>query len=230
MSALNGARVALLESRRRVELSELVRRLGGVPCAAPALRERHRPHEVPGFIDALSARQFSMVIFLTGVGASTLLREAERLARLDETLCALRASTVVCRGPKPENVLTRYRVPVRIKAPPPYTTKELLHVLSKVAVDRQRIAVVHYGERNQELTCALEQRGGCLDEFCLYEWLMPEDQRPLDALVDDVIEGRVDAIAFTSQIQCRHLFAIAERGGRLAELRAALQTRLIVAA
>ena len=115
------------------------------------------------------------------------------------------------------------------EAPPPYTTKELLHVLSKVAVDRQRIAVVHYGERNQELTCALERRGGCLDEFCLYEWLMPEDQRPLDALVDDVIEGRVDAIAFTSQM-CRHLFAIAERGGRLAELRAALQTRLIVAA
>ena len=89
MPRLDGIRLALLEARRSSELSELVRRLGGVPYAVPAVREVPQLEEVPAFLDALHAGRFSMIVCLTGVGVSRLLLEAQRLGRLDETLAAL---------------------------------------------------------------------------------------------------------------------------------------------
>ena len=83
------------------ELSDLVRRFGGVPYSAQAVREVPRLDQVPALIDALSEGRFSIVVFLTGAGVTALLQEAERLGRLEEALSALRAATIACRGPKP---------------------------------------------------------------------------------------------------------------------------------
>jgi uroporphyrinogen-III synthase len=230
MSSLNGARVALLEARMSGELSDIVRRFGGVPCSAEAVREVPRLEQVPALIDALSGGRFSIVLFLTGAGVMTLMREAERLGRLDEALTALRATTIVCRGPKPSAALNRYNVPVQIKAFEPYTTLELLDGLKGVDLSAKGVALVHFGEPNLLLANELTARGARLDEWCLYEWMMPEDIRPLAALVDDVIDRRVDAIALTSQIQCRNLFRLATDVGKAEELVSALNDHTIVAA
>jgi len=212
------------------ELSDLVRRFGGVPCATAAVREVPRLEQVPALIDALSEGRFSLVVFLTGVGVMALTHEAERLGRLEEALTALRAITIACRGPKPLAALNRYNVPVAIKAIEPYTTKELLDALTSVDLSVKRIALVHYGEPNHLLANELTARGARLDEWFLYEWLMPEDVTPLAALVDDLIDARVDAIAFTSQIQCRNLFRLAADVGKADELANVLKDHTIVAA
>lgn len=230
MSSLKGSRVALLEARMSGELSDLVRRFGGVPCAAPAVREVPRLEQVPALIDALSEGRFSLVVFLTGAGVMALMREAERLGRLEEALTALRAITIACRGPKPLAALKRYHVPVAINAIEPYTTKELLDDLTGVDLRAKGVALVHYGEPNHLLANELTARGARLEEWCLYEWLMPEDIRPLAALVDDLVERRVDAIAFTSQIQCRNLFRLAADVGKADELVSVLNDHTIVAA
>ena len=212
------------------ELSELVRRFGGLPCAAPAVREVPRLEQVPALIDALSEGRFSLVVFLTGVGVMALMREAERLGRLEETLTALRAARIACRGPKPSAALNRYNVPPAIKTVEPYTTKELLDALTGVDLSAQGVALIHYGEPNHLLADELRARGARLDEWCLYEWLMPEDSGPLAALVDDLIDRRVDAIAFTSQIQSRNLFRLAAEVGKAEELASVLNDHTIVAA
>ena len=230
MSSLNGARVALLEARMSGELADIVRRFGGVPCSVEAVREVPRLEQVPALIDALSGGRFSIVLFLTGVGVMALMREAERLGRLDEALTALRATTIGCRGPKPSAALNRYNVPVQIKAIEPYTTKELLDGLTGVDLSATGVALVHYGEPNHELATELTARGARLEEWCLYEWELPEDIGPLAALVGDLIDRRVDAIAFTSQIQCRNLFRLAADAGKSGELVRVLNDHTIVAA
>jgi len=212
------------------ELSDLVRRLGGVPYSAPAVREVPRLEQVPALIDALSERRFSIVVFLTGVGVMALMREAERLGRLEEALTALRATTIACRGPKPSAALNRYNVPIQIKAIEPYTTLELLDGLSGVDLSAKGVALVHYGEPNHVLANELTARGARLEEWCLYEWLLPEDIRPLAALVGHLIDRRVDAIAFTSQIQCRNLVRLAAEVGKADELVSVLNDHTIVAA
>ncbi|HEU4388300.1 MAG TPA: uroporphyrinogen-III synthase, partial [Blastocatellia bacterium] len=91
------------------------------------------------------------------------------------------------------------------------------------------VALQHYGERNEALSEALRARGARLIELTLYEWLMPEDPGPLNALVDEIIVGTVDAVAFTSQVQIRHLFKVAIDRGMANDLRKALNDRVIVA-
>jgi uroporphyrinogen-III synthase len=230
MSSLNGVRVALLEARMSGELSDLVRRFGGVPHSAPAVREVSRLEQVPALIDALSEGRFSLVIFLTGVGVMALMREAERLGRLEEALTALRRAAIACRGPKPSAALNRYNVPVQIKAIEPYTTMELLDGLNGIDLSAKGIALVHYGEPNHVLADSLTARGARLEEWCLYEWLLPEDTGPLAALVGLLIDRRVDAIAFTSQIQCRNLFRLAAHVGKSDRLASVLSDHTIVAA
>lgn len=230
MPTLDGRRVALLEARRSSELSELVHRLGGEPRAAPAVREVPRLEQVPPFLDALRSGKFQIAVFLTGVGVTQLLREAERLGRLDETVSALRAVTTVCRGPKPAAVLRQYDIPVAVRAAEPHTTAELLEAIRPLSLDGRSVALLHYGERNQALADALRARGAVLEELCLYEWQMPDDVAPLASLARDIVDGRIDAIAFTSQIQCRHLFAVAASVGLSDQLADALRTRVVVAA
>ena len=228
--ALNGATVAVLESRRSRELSELIRRLGGVPYAAPAVREVPRFENIPPLLDALTTGTLSTVIFQTGAGVNVLLREAERLGRLDDTLAALRTTIVACRGPKPAAALMRYEVPVHVKAVEPYTTTELLDALSSHDVDWRRVGLIHYGELNPALADAVRQRGARVDEYVLYEWQLTEDLTALTTLVRDLTNQRVDAIAFTSQVQCRHLFDVARTDGRAEDLARALSEHTIVGA
>jgi uroporphyrinogen-III synthase len=230
MTTLNGFRVAVLEARRSTELAELIRRLGGDARAVPAVREVPRLERVPALLDALQAGRFQIAIFQTGVGVARLLQEAQRLGRLEETVAALRGMTTVCRGPKPSGVLRQYDIPVTIRAAAPHTTTELLDALAPIALAGRPVLLLHYGERNQGLADALVGRGARVEEVCLYEWQLPEDTAALAGLGRDIANGNVDAVAFTSQIQCRHLFAVAATAGCADQLADALRSRVVVAA
>jgi uroporphyrinogen-III synthase len=67
-------------------------------------------------------------------------------------------------------------------------------------------------------------------EIPLYEWALPEDQGPLIRLIRDLLDGKIDVLAFTSSPQVKHLFAVAEQLGQGAELAGALRDRVVVAA
>jgi uroporphyrinogen-III synthase len=230
MPDFRGRKIVLLEARMAAEAAALVRRLGGRPYVVPALREVVDPGEVVPFIDALVYGGPSIVVCLTGVGVSALLGEAARLGCLETTLAALRLTTVACRGPKPVAVLRQHNVPVNIVAREPYTTKELLDALKLIELDGKPVALVHYGEPNAVFAAALSARGAQLEELSLYEWRMPDDLEPLRALIRELIEGEVDAVAFTTQIQCRHLFRIAADMGVCERLAKALNAHAVVAA
>ncbi|ETX06742.1 uroporphyrinogen-III synthase [Candidatus Entotheonella palauensis] len=232
MSTLQGKRIALVEGRMTGALSDLVQRHGGEPYAVPALREAARPcaDEVASFLDRLSAGRFDVVVCMTGVGVNALCDEAERLQRLPECLEGLRGVTLACRGPKPVAALKRRGLLAHVQARTPFTSAELLAAMADLEVAGRGVALIHYGERHEPLANALCDRGARLDELCLYEWLLPEDLSPLQTLVRDLVGHRVDAIAFTSKSQVRHLFQVAT-GLDLAEsLKQAMQHDLVVAA
>ena len=230
--SLKGKKVALLEARMSSELSALVERQGGTPYSVPAVRESavETSAETVGFVDALCAKRFQIVIFMTGVGASSLLKEAEKSGRLSDALAALRAATTVCRGAKPVSVLRKNGVQVNITAAEPHTTVEVLQALDSIDVRGTSVGLVHYGERNDALSTELKQRGAAIDEVCLYEWHLPEDVAPLERLIDEIIAGKIDALAVTSQIQIRHLFQIADTLGKSSQLADALNRNTVVAA
>lgn len=225
-------RVALLESRMSGELAELVRRHGGEPRVAPALRETPLDAScaVAGLIDALVGNEVDVMVFLTGVGAAGLFREAERIGRLTELVERLRGTTNVCRGQKPWQPLKRHAVPISITVPKPYTTADVLTTLAELRLAGRGVALLHYGERSTVLAEALERWQARVRELCLYEWRLPEDTGPLEMLVEEAIAGELDAVMFTSQVQVRHLFQIAAARGNAEALRKALVRHTTVAA
>lgn len=229
--SLHGKRIALLEARLGGELARLVERYSGQAFSFPALREQtiDASAEVATLINELQAGGIHLIVLQTGVGVASLFKEAEQLGRLDELLAALKQVTIVCRGPKPTAVLGKQGIKPSINARDPYTTAELLEAMAALELDDKRIVILHYGERNATLADALLERGARLTEMCLYEWQMPEDTAPLVTLITKLQQGEFDAVAFTSQVQARHLFQIAQSTGQAAALLEALNQQTVVA-
>lgn len=233
MAELDGMRVATLEARMTGALASMISKRGGEPVCAPALREAPLDcaDDVRYLLDKLESGSLDVVVFQTGVGARALFKEADRQGRLDFLLDSLRGITTVCRGPKPTAALKQVDVQISTGIEAPYTTKELLEALTALPVRGKRLMALQYGERNAALMSALREQCASVDELCLYEWQLPDDTAPMASLIDELLDGRIDVITFTSQVQIRHLYVVAAANDVPAnELSDALNTRTIVCA
>ncbi len=229
--SLDGARVALLEARRETELASLVRRWGGEPICVPGLREVacDCADEAARALDRLVAPG-AVVVLTTGAGLERWFSVAEAFGRLKELHDALGRATVVCRGPKPIAVLKREGLAPHVRAESPHTTKELLAALHRVPVEGCHVVVVHDGGESRVVSDALALRGARVIDLQPYIWALPEDVEPLRDLVRAMIAGRVDIVAFTTQVQARHLFQVADGLNAREGLTRAMRERILVAA
>ncbi|GAC1428292.1 MAG: hypothetical protein NVSMB65_01500 [Chloroflexota bacterium] len=229
---LHGETIALLEARRTSELSALIAARGGTPLAAPALREDPIGDDasIGAFLDMLARGDVEVVVLQTGVGTRALLETAERLARKDELIAALKRRTVAVRGPKPTAALRQVDIVPQLTAADPYTTAQLLEALEPVALRNVTVAVQQYGEANEDLRRMLEARGARVLDLALYRWALPEDEGPVLDLLDALARGTVACLVVTSQAQVAHLFVIAAKHGRGDELRRTLAGPVVVAA
>src|SRR5258708_13417738 len=116
--------VAFLEGRRTTELADLIHRHNGVPVAAPCLREVHQPDapELQLSLQRVLDAAPIGVIFLTGVGTTTVFEAARHIDREAELRQKLADAIVVVRGPKPTAVLRKPGGRNDLTAPPPNTT------------------------------------------------------------------------------------------------------------
>ncbi len=142
----------------------------------------------------------------------------------------MRGGIAVCRGPKPLAALRRVGLAAAVNAKSPFTTGDLLEALGSIELSGRHVVLLHYGERNLPLVAALAARGARIRELLLYEWQLPGDLEPLRSLVAELAERRFAAVAFTSQVQARHLFLVARESGRAEALREALRNHTLVAA
>jgi len=180
------------------ELAGLVRRHGGEPYLVPAVREKPLAGgpELDRALAKLSAGEFDIVVFLTGVGVRRLFEEARRSDCLEPARSALTRLTVVCRGPKPIAALKAESILVTYAVPSPHTTRELLAVLSSLPLEGQRVLVVHAGELTPEPAGMLTSRGAHVTELQLYQWELSEvDAANLREFVQHLLSAEIDALA-----------------------------------
>jgi uroporphyrinogen-III synthase len=206
-----GATVLLLESRLASETAAMVRRLGGEPVSAPALAEADVDADaaVGAIVELLQTAQRPLVVFLTGVAVTRLFTMAERLQCASALSAGLSRADVLARGPKPAGALTRRGLSAPRTVAEPFTTAEVIAALDECDVEDRDVAVVHYGEPSEPIVRHLEQRGARVTELLLYEWRLPDDVALLDRAVADILGGQIAVVAFTSQIQVRHLLEVA---------------------
>jgi uroporphyrinogen-III synthase len=221
--------VLAFESRRAVEMAELIRRRGGTPVSAPSMREvpLETSPEVARFVAALAAGAVDVVILLTGVGTRALVDASgvggDRLAAL------LRRARIVARGPKPVAALRALGLTPDVVAPEPNTWRELLAAIdARLSLAGQRVAVQEYGRTNPELLEGLRARGATVSLVPVYRWDYPEDAGALRAGVTRLAAADVDIVLFTSARQVDHVIETARRLDCLAALREASR-RVVVA-
>ena len=216
MADLQQRVIAFLEGRRTAELADLIERHNGVPLAAPCLREVHTPDSpvLQASIARMLESHSDVVIFLTGVGTSTVFDAAQRMGRKADLRGALEAATVVVRGPKPAAMLRKLGVRIDLSAPPPNTTAEVLDVLRTTDLAGKTVVVQLYGEPNPALSRSLTGRGASVLELAPYAWDRPVDPKPIIGLLDALDSRRVDALLITSQAQVTNLFDVAREADR----------------
>ncbi|HVN84351.1 MAG TPA: uroporphyrinogen-III synthase [Candidatus Binatia bacterium] len=215
-AGLRGLTVLTFESRRGAEISELIRRHGGTPVLAPALRELPREDHAPALtlLDRLERGTIDVVILLTGVGTRALVEAVASRCSRERFADLLRRCKLVARGPKPVAALRELGLTPALVAPEPNTWRELLAALDReLPLAKVRVAVQEYGESNPELIAALHAREAEVVTVPVYQWELPTDLAPLRSAIGRLLNGDVDAVLFTSAIQVHHLFRVADSDG-----------------
>lgn len=226
---MRGKTIALLESRLSTQLADLVRKNGGHPVSAPALREEpdidlKRIHDL---VHEWAHTPPDIFILQTGVGTRALFSAADSLSLTSNLLATLERAQVVVRGPKPTAALRARNVRIDLSAADPYTTAEVLRELVSTELSGKRVVVQRYGEPNEELDRALKAAGAQVTEVPTYRWALPENVQPLIDLIDALAQRRIDATVFTSASQVENLFAVAETQGGQQALRDDLNATLV---
>jgi uroporphyrinogen-III synthase len=227
--SLAGLRVVSFESRRATEIAELVRRHGGEPISAPAMRELPLAESpaVVEFVERLLRHEIDLAIFLTGVGTRLLVDLLETHGVTRERLAeALSSIVTVVRGPKPRAALAELGVRATVAVPEPNTWRELLAAIDTWGpLDAKRVAVQEYGIENSELLAGLADRGASVLSVPIYRWALPLDLEPLRQAIRRLAAGDVDVALFTSATQVEHLFRVAAAEGEA--VRAALAATVV---
>jgi uroporphyrinogen-III synthase len=207
-------RIVSFESRRAQDMALLLRRAGGEVLYAPSMRQIPLADE-RGILDfgaRLFAGECDALVLLTGVGTTILVDALSTRWPRAAVLEQLRATPLLCRGPKTAVVLQGLGLKPTLVAPEPNSPKELLAALDqRFPVDGKRVFVQEYGTINSELLDGLKKRGARVILVKIYRWALPQDTRDLESALSGIAQRRLDAAIFTSAHQVENVLEYAER-------------------
>jgi len=211
--------VVAFENRKQKEIATLIANQHGIPLVAPAMREiplEENPAAF-AFAEELLAGRLDAVIFMTGVGARTLMEVLKTRYPQEKIVRALTEVLVVARGPKPIAVLREFQIPVGVAVPEPNTWREVLHTLEQrpkdFALEGKRIAVQEYGITNAAFLDELGKRGAQVIPVPVYRWGLPQDIGPLRQALRTIVAGDAQVILFTNAMQVESVLQIAAEEG-----------------
>ncbi|WP_410568978.1 uroporphyrinogen-III synthase [Amycolatopsis sp. cmx-4-61] len=230
MGELSGVAIGVTAERRAGEFIAALERAGAevrhaptitiVPLASdPALRAG---------TEAVLAEPVGFTVVTTGAGFRGWLEAAGGWGLRDRLVTALGQSRIYARGPKAVGAVRGAGLREAFSAASE-SNAELFAALAAAGVGGERVAVQLHGTRLPELTDPLVQAGASLVEVQPYRWHSPPDVTPVHDLIDAILAGELDALAFTSAPAAANFLALARSSGRFAELLAALRDRLVVA-
>ena len=227
-----GRTIALPESRQLDVLAALFERRGASVRRCPLVSIHDAPDQRPvqdwirGFIADQAMRD---LIILTGEGISRLIAAAERAGLASALIEKLHTTRLIVRGPKPGRALKHWGLQPDIVAIEP-TSAGVIVTLAGLTDLSPRIGVVLYGtEANAPLQNAIIAQARTPVPVAPYIYASESETEAVLALIDELAEGDIDALAFTSQPQYQRLASVARAHDRAEALQLGL-TRTRVAA
>lgn len=213
---LRGFTVGLTAARRREELATLLERRGARVVQAPAIRivPLEDDAELLSATHSCVERPPDVVVATTGIGFRGWMEAADGWGQGDALRDRLATATLLARGPKAKGAIRAAGLADHW-SPPSESSTEVLDYLLQRDLEGARVAVQLHGEPLPDFTDALEAAGAEVVPVPVYRWVLPEDVGPLERLVEAVVGGTVDCVAFTSAPAVASLVEMAERSGQV---------------
>lgn len=226
---LEGKRIALTGPRRAEELSKLVENLGGTPLLRPA--------QSTVFLNDVAVREGIMSwissppdwsILTTGIGLEALFDMAAEMEVAQSFQDALGQSQLAARGYKTANALKKRDLLPQVRDDDG-STEGLIRELSAYDLKGKKVMIQLHGDPAPRLIEWLEGQGAEYNTVLPYRHIAPSEES-LQLLLSDIVEGRVDAVSFTSGPQIRFLIEYAAKLGQQERLTEALSGPVIAVA
>lgn len=229
MARLEGKVIAVTGPRKAEEITRMIEKFGGETVIRPAQGTVFLDDSaIEAQLKRLIQQPADWMLLTTGVGTEALMQTAERLGLGEAFIEALKRSSIAARGYKTVNALRKIGITPVIRDNDG-TTAGMLDEMRDVELFGKHVVLQLYGDPAPKVIDLLRERGAICEELLPYRHVPPEGDS-IQRLIDEVIAGKVDAVAFTSTVQVRCVMKTAVSLGRYRELlRAFEQSALAVA-
>jgi uroporphyrinogen-III synthase len=222
---LSGYRILILETREEAQFSRLLREQGADVLQCPMFIICDAPDAAP--IEAWIARFIETacddLVLTTGEGLRRLLKVARRMDVEAAFIAALGEARKYARGPKPGRALREIGLEPQATTQKP-TSEGIAEMLSLIDITGHRVGLQLYPDKDHgALIKAITSQGAEVDSVTPYVYDAQSADANILTAVDELAQGRIDAIALTSSGQVRRLIEVAQAHGCEDRLREGLQ-------
>jgi uroporphyrinogen-III synthase len=222
---LNGYRILILETREEAQFSRLLAEQGAdvLQCPMFAIHDSPNPAPIEAWIRRFIEQPCDDLVLMTGEGLRRLMKVVRRLGLEQEFVTTLGRVRKFARGPKPGRALREIGLEPDVTTEKP-TSEGIAEMLSRLDIKGHRLGLQLYPEKDHSgLIGAIEAQGAKVDTVQPYVYDAQAAEANIITAIEEMAQGRIDAIALTSSGQVRRLIETARAHGRAAQLRAGLE-------
>jgi uroporphyrinogen-III synthase len=222
---LNGTRILILETREEAQFSRLLTEQGAdvLQCPMFTIHDAPDPAPIEAWIRRFIDQPFDDLVLMTGEGLRRLLKVARRINVEADFIAAVAKPRKFARGPKPGRALREIGLEPQVTTEKP-TSEGIAEMLSRVDLRGHRVGLQLYPDKDHSaLTGAMTAQGAKLDPVLPYVYDAQAADTNIVTAIDEMAQGRIDAIALTSSGQVRRLLEVAQAHGCEARLREGLE-------
>jgi uroporphyrinogen-III synthase len=224
-NGLNGYRILILETREEAQFSRLLREQGADVLQCPMFIIRDAPDAAPieSWIRRFIEKPCDDLVLTTGEGLRRLVQFARHMDVEPTFIDALGKTRNYARGPKPGRALREIGLEPHATTQKP-TSEGIAEMLSLVDLRGHRVGLQLYPDRDHSaLIEAIAAQGAEVDSVAPYVYDAQSADANILTAMEEMAQGRIDAIALTSSGQVRRLIEVAQAHGCEDRLREGLE-------
>ena len=221
---LNGYRILILETREEAQFSRLLAEQGADVLQCPMFAIHDAPDSAPieAWIRRFIDTPFDDLVLMTGEGLRRLMKVARRINVDQDFTAALGKARKLARGPKPGRALREIGLEPQLTTEKP-TSEGVAETLARLDLKSHRVGLQLYPDKDHSgLIGAITAQAAEVDPVSPYVYDAQAADANIVTAIDEMTNGRIDAIAFTNLGQVRRLIEVARAHGHEARLREGL--------
>src|ERR1700716_1388129 len=212
---LDGYRILILESREEAQFSRLLTEQGADVLQCPMFAIHDAPDSAPveAWIGRFIEKPCDDLVLMTGEGLRRVMKVARRIDLDQDFIAAVGRTRKFARGPKPGRALREIGLEPQATTEKP-TSEGIAEMLSRVDLRDHRVGLQLYPDKDHSaLIGAIAAQGAKVDSVLPYVYDAQAADADIVTAIEEMAQGRIDAIAPTNLGQVRRLVEVARARG-----------------